>query len=134
LDEKIFRLGAVDRVPEPPTAERFHAFAMAALRPLSRQTGAALTAWSDGTGHDAIADLVTSDSFAQFLDYPDRFVSDYQPGFHRIFATHDVEIGPQIVVSVMRITASPTPGRGRRTSSMPILSEPRKTLARIVGG
>jgi hypothetical protein len=39
---------------------------------------------------------------------------------------------PQMVVSVMRITASPTPARGRSTSSRRMSFTPWKTVARIV--
>src|SRR4029079_18678858 len=38
---------------------------------------------------------------------------------------------PQIVVSVTRISASPTPGTGRGTSRSPIFPFPSKTAARI---
>src|SRR5574338_460490 len=39
---------------------------------------------------------------------------------------------PQIVVNVIRMTASPTPAVGRDISSMPIWFGPRKTFAFIV--
>src|SRR5262245_52244150 len=39
---------------------------------------------------------------------------------------------PQIVVSVTRMTASPTPGSGRGTSRSPIFPVPEKTAALIV--
>ena len=61
--KQIFGLRAVDRVAEPPAAERFHAFAMTALRPLRRQTGPALPARRDRADQDAIADLVSGDAF-----------------------------------------------------------------------
>src|SRR5690242_10616797 len=41
---------------------------------------------------------------------------------------------PQIVVSVTRTIASPTPARGRGTSRTSMWSGPRKTFARIVAG
>src|SRR5713101_7451804 len=41
---------------------------------------------------------------------------------------------PQMVVSVTRITASPEPGRGIETCSIPIWFGPRNTSARIVDG
>ena len=90
--KQILRLRAIDRVAEAPAADRFHAFAMSALRPLRRQTSAALAARRDRARHDAISFLVTGDPFAQFLDDADRFVSDNQPSLHRVFPAQDVEI------------------------------------------
>jgi hypothetical protein len=52
-----------------------------------------LPARRDRTRHNAVADLVTSDPFPQFLDDADRFVPDHQASLHRIFATQNVEIG-----------------------------------------
>ena len=45
--KQIFRLRAVDRVAESPAADRFHTFAVTALRPLRGQTSPTLAARRD---------------------------------------------------------------------------------------
>ena len=92
--KQIFGLRAVDGVAESPAADRLNTFAVAALRPLRGQTGAALTAGRDRADQNAITDLVSGQSFAEFFDHADRFVSDHQSGFHRVFAAQDVQVRP----------------------------------------
>ena len=93
-DKQIFGLRAVDGVAESPAADRFDTFAVAALRPLRGQTSAALAAGRDRADQNAIADFVSGQSFAQFFDHADRFVSDHQSRFHRVFAAQNVQVGP----------------------------------------
>ena len=93
-DEQIFGLRAVDGVAESPAADRFDTFAVAALRPLRGQTGAALTARRDRADQNAIANFVSGHAFAEFFDHADRLVSDHQSGLHRIFAAQNVQVGP----------------------------------------
>jgi len=59
---------------------------MSALRPLRGQTGATLTARRDRAHQDPIADFVSGQTFAEFFDDADGFVSDHQSGFHWVFA------------------------------------------------
>jgi hypothetical protein len=53
-----------------------------------------LTTWRDRAHQNAIANFVSRQSFAQFFDHSNRLVTDHQSGFHRVFAAHDVQIGP----------------------------------------
>ena len=66
------------------------------------------------------------------LDDADRLVSEYQAGLDGILATDNVHVVPQMVVAVMRMTVSPTPGLGLGTSSTARQSLPLKTTAFIV--
>jgi hypothetical protein len=86
-------LRAIDGVAETPAADRFYALAMSALRPLCGQTGAALAARRDRADQNPVADIVSRQSFSEFLDHAHRFVSDHESGFHWIFAAHDMNIG-----------------------------------------
>ena len=82
--EKILSLGPIDRVAEAPAADRFHSFAMAALRPLRREAGAALSAGRDRADQDAIAHSVTGQSVAQFLNHANWLVANHETRLHRI--------------------------------------------------
>jgi hypothetical protein len=52
-----------------------------------------LTAGRDRANQNAIANFVTGNTFAQFFDHADRFVSDHESGLYRIFTSKNVEIG-----------------------------------------
>jgi hypothetical protein len=52
-----------------------------------------LTARGDRAHQNAVADLVSRQSFPDFFDDADRFVADHESGFHRIFAADDMNIG-----------------------------------------
>ena len=91
--QQILRLRAVDRVAKTPASHRPAAEAVAALRVLAREAGAALPAGRDGPDQHAVADVVAGDARAEFLDDAHRFMADDEPRLHRILAAHDMEIG-----------------------------------------
>jgi hypothetical protein len=61
-------------------------------------------------------------------------VADDQARLDRILALQDMASVPQMVVRVMRMTASPGPGWGRATSSTRMSLGPWNTAARMVDG
>ena len=91
-NQEIFRLGAIDGVAEAPAANRFHAFAVSALRPLRRQASTALSARCDRADEHTIANRVSGDAFAEFFDYSDRLVSNDETRLHGIFSAQNVKI------------------------------------------
>ena len=91
--EQIFGLRAVDRVAEAPAADRFDAFAVAALRPLRRQTGATLPAGRDRADENPIANLVSGYAFAEFFDDAYRLVTDNETWLHCILAAQNMNVG-----------------------------------------
>src|SRR6266511_555608 len=106
--KQVFGLRAVNRVAETPPPDGCVTLAgiVTALRPLPRQARPALAAGRDRANQHAVADTVARDPVAEFRNYTNRFVADYESGLDRILAPHN-----------MQITASPTLARGRSTSS-----------------
>src|SRR5581483_1303064 len=88
-NQQEFRLGAVNRVPEPPSAHR----SPAALRQRTSQAEPALTARGNGTDKHAVARLITGNPSPQLLDHPDGFVSKDEAGSDGILAVQNVHIG-----------------------------------------
>src|SRR5204862_1763772 len=91
-NQQIFSLRAVDGVAKSPSADRLNTFAVAALRPLRRQTSPALTARSDRADQNPVADLVSRQTVSEFFDHADRLMSDHQPRLNRVFAAKNVKI------------------------------------------
>src|SRR5208282_2481178 len=56
------------------------------------QAASTLATRCNGTDQDAFADSVPSDSVAQFVNYPDRFVSNDKAGTHFVLALHNVNV------------------------------------------
>ncbi len=92
-DQQVFGLRAVDRVAEAPAADRLVAPAVAALRLVLREAGAALAAGGDGADEHPVADLVARHAGSQLFDHADRLVADDQARAHRILAAQDVQVG-----------------------------------------
>ncbi len=90
--EKIFSLGAVDRVAESPSTESFIAIPMSTLGEMPGQTRTALAAWGDGSDQHAVADVVAGHAGPKFLNDTDRFMPDDQSGSYRILPPHDVQV------------------------------------------
>jgi hypothetical protein len=91
--QQVLRLRAVNGVAETPAADRLVAGAVAALRVLAAQAGAALAARSNRADQHAITDRVAGDAGAELADHPHRLVSDDQAAAHRVLAAQDVQIG-----------------------------------------
>ena len=70
------RLGSFVRVAKTPPNHRLAAKALAALRLLAGEAGAALTSGRDGSDEHAVADLVTGDARAEFFDDAHRLMAD----------------------------------------------------------
>ena len=92
-DEQVLGLRAVDRVAEPPAADRLVPVAVAALGEVPGEAGAALAARRDRADQHPVADLVAGDARAQLVDHADRLVADDQAGPHRVLAAEDVQVG-----------------------------------------
>ena len=92
-NEEIFRLRAIDGIAESPSTNRFTAVTVTTLRPLRGEACTTLTAWSNCPNEHAIADVITDQTLAKFLDYSHRLMTNDKPGFHRIFATQNMKIG-----------------------------------------
>ena len=107
---------------QPPIASM--PFAVTALRPLSGQTGPALSAGCDRADQDAVADLVSGHTFPQFFDHADRFVSDHESGLYRIFAPQNVQVGPANGGECNPNDRFARPACGRGTSSIRMLFGP----------
>ena len=130
--QEVLGLRAVDRVAEAPAADRLVAAAVSALRPLRRQAGPALAARRDRADQDALADGEALTPAPSSSMTPTGSCPITRPGRTGYSPRTMCRSVPQIVVSVMRITASPGPGWGRGTSSMPNCPTPWNTFARIV--
>ena len=91
--KEIFGLRTIDGVAKTPAADCFHTFAVSALCPLRRQTGAALSARRDRTDQYSISDLISGYAFPQLFNHPDRLVPDHESRFHCIFAAQNMKIG-----------------------------------------
>src|SRR5581483_494008 len=59
---------------------------------MSRQTGMALTAGSDGPHKHAITDFIAGDAGAEFFDHAHRLVADDEARINRVLAAHDMQI------------------------------------------
>ena len=90
--QQVLGLRAVDRVAKAPAADGLVAAAVAALRQVAGQAGAALAARRDCADQHAVADLIAGDTEAEFFDDADRLVADDQAGAHGILAAHDVQV------------------------------------------
>ena len=53
-----------------------------------------MTAGRNSADQNAIADLISGQSFAEFFDHANRLVSDHQSRFHRVFAAQYVQVRP----------------------------------------
>ena len=93
-DEQVLGLGPVDRVPEPPAADRLVPVAVPALGQVARQTGVALAARRDRPDQHPVAGLVAGDAGAELLDDADRLMPDDQARPDRVLAADDVQVGP----------------------------------------
>jgi hypothetical protein len=94
-DADVFRLAAVDRVAEPPAAERLGVAlwgTAAALGLVAIKAGQALAARRDGANDDALAELVARYARTQLLDDPDRFVADNTAALDGVLALEDVDV------------------------------------------
>ena len=92
--EQILRLRAVDRVAEPPAAERLTVVAVPALGVMAGQTGIALPARRDRAYEHAIANVVPGDAGAELRDDADRLMPDDQPRPDRVLPFDDMQVRP----------------------------------------
>src|SRR5207248_120358 len=75
-----------------PATDRFDAFAMSALRPLRRQTSPTLSTGRYCANQYPVSYIVDRETFAEFFDNSDRFMSDNETRFHPIFSAQNMKI------------------------------------------
>src|SRR5262249_36273472 len=91
---KVFGLSAVYGVAEAPTPDGLITLTLAAWGQVPAQTRMALTAGGNRTDEHPITDRVAGYTGTEFFDDTHGFVTDDQTRSHRIFSSHNVEVGP----------------------------------------
>ena len=116
-NQQVFCPGTVDGVAEPPAAQRATALRMHAVQAIE-----ALTTGRNRTdNHPLPHGVLVVETLAQLLDDADRLVPEDQARPDRYSPLTMCTSVPQMVVVVIRMTASPAPAEGVGTSSMPIV-------------